>query len=167
MLLARWLIPGHRAEATSGGKYGGGVLLFRLFFLFLLLRPRLPLLVRHFFEVFFPLLPEPCPCLPPPGDTAPLSDKSTIARAVTVSLKPEITGNDVTRANLKNRCGFWHNVYRNARPARLKTRRGGCSLLSISCVTDFTTASGHDFQNKFRRKVLQIRNEPGYTSTTA
>lgn len=77
-----WLtafIPDQSNVDTSGGKIGGGVLLF-LFFLFLLFLPCLPRLARDFLEDFFPLIPErePGPCLFP-GGASVIWTKSTMA----------------------------------------------------------------------------------------
>ena len=60
---------------TSGGKYGGGDLLLRLFLLFLL-RPRLPFLLRDFLDIF-PPLPELEPFILCPAYTGQLSDDRT------------------------------------------------------------------------------------------
>lgn len=91
--------------------------MFLLFFLFLFLLPRLPLLVRDFFDVFLSLLPEPepCPCLWCPGDTALFAAKSTMAEL-----------------GVRAAAGRWaHRGRITARPACADTWSRGCALLSI------------------------------------
>lgn len=112
--------------------------MFRLCFLLRFLRPRLPLLLRDFFDVFLPLLPEPWPCLPSPGDTAPFPDKSTIA-----ALKMSPAGSKCKIAGSRLTCDpvteshiiiFLIASYPLSHWALtgLRTYSGGCSLLSIT-----------------------------------
>lgn len=139
--------------------------MFRLCFLLLFLRPRLPLLLRDFFDVFLPLLLQPWPCRPSPGDTAPFPDKSTIAglRMSPAGSESKIAGsrltlrpcNGVTYYNFSN-CILSTKTLGPDRLADVQPR-----MLSpqhhreqASACPQYIMTSGDNFQNNIRTKLV-------------
>lgn len=138
-------------DPTSGGRNGGGVLLF-LLRLFLRFLPRLPRLVRDLLGCFLPLLVETqpgCPCLQRPGDTAALWAKSTIRSGC--PRQPGERRADGVKTRVKM-IKMWtlclQTSLRLLRSASLCEGAAGDALSSApAAAAARNTASGSDFQN--------------------